>query len=170
MSGTRVACCMLTITSIWSQRNDQGKFWTLINICSLCGTGPHLSDIRLSICVDQLVTVSLFSITSLGCELCLLIRMESSGSFWNSYWDVIAAGYCWSSLHLYIVLGVVNSSRARNAQRVPFAALTNLNWSWKASRSDKLSKMLLMKADFLRAKLVRNLNLFRSFEDVSSYS
>ena len=102
---------------------DQGKFWTLIMHLQLVWNRvPHLSDIRLGICVDQLVTVSLFPIT-LGCELCLLIRMDGKQvwQFLNRYWDVIAPGYCWSSLHLYIVLGAaVNSSRARNAQRVRF--------------------------------------------------
>ena len=136
---------------------DRGKFWTLITHLQLVWNRvPHLSDTRLGICVDQLVTVSLFPIT-LGCELCLLIRMDGKQvwQFLNSYWDIIAPGYkfnlpdvlaairaivgavciCtlfWVQLSIAAELGMHNESVS--------AALTNLNWSWKASRSDKLSK------------------------------
>lgn len=64
------------------------KFWTLITHLQLVWNRvPHLEVTSVSASAwDQLVTVSLFSIT-LGCELCLLIRMDGK-QVWQ-FWTVI---------------------------------------------------------------------------------
>lgn len=88
--------CTLTVKSSWSPHWRRESSGFSVHVGRSYRTWvSHFSGFCFDICMDQLGTVSLFPIT-LDLELSSLIRMDGKQvwQFLNSYWCIIAAGYC----------------------------------------------------------------------------